>query len=217
MLVIPVDGVTSVGMLMVAHLTVVSADLIVPTVLKPSVTHLMVSLTIMTSDTSRAVTRTTEVTAVPAVVHAEMLSVCDTVGVATTVVEAMSAVHVPAMTTSVGHIEMRPAKEEIVAMGVAAVDAEVPVACLPVEGTVEIRGGNESLPLPVEKDIAQVEITTLPIGAEHIRTACHSHQIVEVDLIGSLILFVGEIQFVRHLVCEEQCLATGLLIAHSTC
>ena len=134
--------------------------------------------------------------------------------VTVSVVVAVSAVSVPGVAATIGGIEVGTSEVEVVAMGIAGVDAEVPVAGLPVERAIEVTGCEEGVPLPVEQDVTQVEVTALPIGAEHVSAAGHTHQIVEVDLIRGLILLVRQVEFVGHLVCQEQGLVAGLLETH---
>ena len=64
--------------------------------------------------------------------HAVVGPVARTVMVAMPVIVTMSAMSVPGMPTAVGGVEMRASEVEIVTVWVTAVDAEVPVACLPV-------------------------------------------------------------------------------------
>ena len=170
------------------------------------------------SDAGGAVTiAATEVTTVPTVVHAIVLSVRGTEVVAVSVIVSVTANSVPGVSTAIGHIEVRTSEVEVVAVRVTGIDAEVPVAGVPVQRTIEIGGCDESVPLPVEQDIAQIEVATLPIGSIHVVTAGDTHQVVEVDLIGGLILFVCEIQLVSHLVGQEQGFVAGLLVAHCVC
>ena len=178
-----------------------------------SVTMTSVVMTVA-RHTGRAVARATVVTTIPTVVHTYVMPVVATVVVAVTMIVAVFAMTVPGMTSVIGGIEVRTSEIEVVTMRVAQIDAEVPVACLPIQGTVEIGGCHKGVPLPVVEDIAQVEVTTLPVGAEHVCTTRDTHQVVEVDLVRSLILLFGQIQLVRHLVGEEQGLVAGLLIAH---
>ena len=133
---------------------------------------------------------------------------------AVTVIVAMATHSVPGMAATIGVIEVRTSEVEIVAVGIAGIDAEVPVTGVPVQRTIEIGCCYEGVPLPVEQNIAQVEITTLPVGAIHIVTARDTHQVVEIDLIGGLVLLVSEIQFVGHFVGQEQGLVASLLVAH---
>jgi hypothetical protein len=100
--------------------------------------------------------------------HPNVMSVIATIVVAVSVIVSMCAVVMPGMATTIGGIEVRTSKVEVVTMRVAEIDTEVPVACLPVERTVEIAGCHEGVPLPVVEDIAQVEVTTLPVGAKHV-------------------------------------------------
>ena len=108
-------------------------------------------------------------------------------------VPAVSSYPVPGMCTTIAGIEDGASEVEVVAMRVAGVDAEVPIASFPVQGTIEVGGCAESLPLPVEQDIAHVQVAALPVGGVYVVVACHTHQVVEVNLIGGLILFVCEV------------------------
>ena len=60
----------------------------------------------------------------------------------------------PSVSAAVGGIEVRASEVEVVAMWVAGVDAEVPVAAFPEEGTIEVAGCDIGVPLPVEQDVA---------------------------------------------------------------
>lgn len=71
----------------------------------------------------------------------------------------------PAMPAIVNEDKVWSAKIEIVTMGVTCVDGKVPVASVPVQRTIEIAGCAESTILPVEQNIAQVEIASSPIVA----------------------------------------------------
>ena len=159
----------------------------------------------------------TIVAAIPTVVHSYVLSVWSAIVVAVAMIVARTAYSVPGMCPMIGVIEMRTSEVEVVTVRIAGIDAEVPVTSVPVQRTIEIGSCYEGIPLPVEQDIAQVEITALPIGTVHIVTAGDAHQVVEIDLIGCLILLVSEIQLISHLVCQEQGLVASLLIAHCVC
>ena len=177
------------------------------------------------SDTCRAVATigaaaVAEVSAVPLRAHSEVLAVVAqgrTEVVDAAVVVAVSAVHVPGVTAAVGGIEVRASEVEVVTDGIAGVNAEVPVSCAPVERTVEVGSGHEGVPLPLVEDVAHVQIAALPVGSVDVVVARHTHQVVEVDLVGSLVLCVRKVQLVGHLVGEEQSLVAGLLVAHCTC
>ena len=139
---------------------------------------------------------------------------CMTEVVATAVIVASSAYHMPGMTATIGGIEGWTSKEEVVAVRVACIYGKVPETVTPVEWAIEVGGCAEGFPLPVQQDIAQVQVTMLPIGPQHIVTACYTHQIVEVDFVCSLILFVSQVQFVSHLVCQEEGFVACLIVAH---
>ena len=126
----------------------------------------------------------------------------------------VSAVHVPGVTSTIDAIEVRTSEVEVVTMGIACINAKVPEACIPVERTVEIGGIQVELVLPVQKDIAQVEVTALPIDSVEIVLGINAHEVVKVYLVGCFILLFREVELVGHLVGEEQSLLTGLLVAH---
>ena len=155
-----------------------------------------------------------ELTTIPAVVHTYMLSSRGAEVLAVAIVVTAISMNMPGMSATIGGIEVRTSEVEVVTVRIAGIDAEVPVTCLPVEGTVEIAGCDKGIPLPVEKDIAQIEVATLPVDTEHIVAARHTHQIVEVDFITSLILLVGEVELIGHLISQEQSLVAGLLETH---
>ena len=171
----------------------------------------------MTSHTGGAVAASAaEVTTVKAVAHTKVLA---TVSKFRTVVRRAAVVvavatHVPGMTAAIGSIEVRASEVEVVTMGIAGIDAEVPETSVPIQRTIEIGGGTESLPLPRVEDVLKVEVTALPVDTENVGLTCHTHQVVEVDFVGSLVLCSGKIQLVGHLIGQEQSLVAGLLVAH---
>ena len=70
------------------------------------------------------------------------------------VIVATPSINMPGMSASISGIEVWAPEEEVVASRVVAVDADVPVASLPIEWAIEIGGCNERVPLPVEQYIA---------------------------------------------------------------
>jgi len=130
------------------------------------------------------------------------------------IVVAMSAMAVPGMSAAIGGIEYGTSEVEEVAVRITDIDAEMPETVTPRQWTEKIAGGTEGIPLPVQQDIAQVAVATLPVVAVNIVDTGHSHQVVEVDFVGSLILFVSEIQLIRHLVRQEQGFVSCLLVSH---
>ena len=155
-----------------------------------------------------------EITTIPTVMHTYMLSSWGTEVLAMAVVIAAVAVDMPGMSATIADIEGRRSEVEVVTVRITGVDAEVPVASFPVEGTIEIAGCDKGIPLPVEKNITQIEVATLPVDAKHVRATRHTHQIVEVDLVTSLVLLIGEVELIGHLIGQEQGLSAGLLETH---
>ena len=162
-------------------------------------------------------TMVTVVATIVAVAHAESAVVFTmTVGctVGTSMIVATSSIHPPAVSTTIGQVEGWTTEVEVGTVRITGVDAEVPVTSLPVEGTVEIAGGHIGTVLPVEEDITQVEIPTSPVDSIQVIITVDAHQVVEVDLISSLILILGEVQFISHLISKEQSLITSLFVTH---
>ena len=121
---------------------------------------------------------------------------------------------VVAMSASVAVVEGWPAVIVIVVV-IVQVDGEEPSSASPVYGMIEIVRCREEAPLPVVQDSSQV---CIPIGQEvavEVIVRVEPHQIVEVDLVSILILFVVEIQLVGHLVGQVQSLLSGLFVSHS--
>jgi hypothetical protein len=155
-----------------------------------------------------------EFATVPTVVHTHMFSSWGTEMLSAVIIVSTSSMYMPGMSTTISGIEVWTSEVEVVTVRIAGIDAEVPVACLPVEGTIEIAGCKIGIPLPVEKDITQIKVATLPVDAKYIVATSHTHQIIEVDFITSLILLVSEVELIGHLISQEQSLVAGLLETH---
>ena len=156
----------------------------------------------------------TVVTAIPTVAHAHMLITCSERAevVMTALVIASAAIVAPAVTATIGQVEMWTTEIEVVAMRIAGIDAEVPYTSLPVERAVEVGSCAKQIPLPAIEYITDIQVTALPVGAKHIVIACDAHQIVQVNLIGSFILCIRQVQFVCHLICQEEGLSASLFV-----
>ena len=133
---------------------------------------------------------------------------------AAAMIPGATAVVVPAVTAIVAIVEVRTTEIVVVAIGVAGIDAEVPVTCVPVEGAIEVAGCAICCILPIEQNITEVKVTMRPVGSIQVVVAVDTHQIIEVYLVGGLVLILCEVQLVCHLVRKEQGLLTCLLVAH---
>lgn len=120
----------------------------------------------------------------------------------------------PAVTSAVHGVEVRCAEIEVVTVWVAGVHAEVPIACVPIEWTIEISGVAVHAVLPVEQNVTQIQIAALPVESEQVVIVVDAHQVVEVNLVCSLILVIGEVQLVCHLVRQEKGLPARLVVTH---
>ena len=136
------------------------------------------------------------------------------IDVAVGLIPAAVAVHAPRVCTTVGGVEHRSSKIEIVTPRIVGINGKVPEASIPVERTKKIGGRPVETQLPVEQDIGHVRIATLPPHGIDIIDTGHSHQIIEVDFIDRLILLVRQVEFVGHLVGQEQGFVAGLFVTH---
>ena len=158
---------------------------------------------------------TSVVATLVAVVHSEVLVARPSDGCErATVIPRATAISVPSVSTAINRVEARHSEVEVGAVRIAGIDAEVPVATAPVQRTIEISGVEVHSVLPVEEDIAQVEIAALPVDAVKVVLRVYAHEVVEVHLVGCFILLFREVELIGHLVGEEQGLLAGLLVAH---
>jgi hypothetical protein len=120
--------------------------------------------------------------------------------VAVVIVVTVCAMQVPSVSTTIGKVECRTSEVEVVAVWIAGIDAEVPVACAPIQRAIEVAGSDICLPLCIEQYVAEVAVAALPVVAIDIIVTRYTHQVVEVDLVGGLILFISKIQLVSHFI-----------------
>ena len=120
----------------------------------------------------------------------------------------------PAVTSAVHGVEAWCTEIEVVTVWIAGIHTEVPIACVPVEWTIEITGVAVHAVLPVEQNITQIQVAALPVEAVQVVIVVDAHQVVEVDFVCSLILVIGEVELVCHLVRQEQSLPTRLVVTH---
>ena len=125
-----------------------------------------------------------------------------------------AAIMTPTMPTAIHGNEMGTTEIEISAMGIPYIDGETPKAIPPYQRAIEIAGGHISVVLPTQQDIAQVQIALCPTPAIEVIIAVDAHQVVQVDFVGGLVLVIGEIEFIGHLVGQEQRVFPCLLVAH---
>src|SRR3712207_3612514 len=118
------------------------------------------------------------------------------------------------MTAPIYRDERGPSEVEIVTTRVPGVNAEVPIACVPIERTVEVAGRQVGLILPIHQYVTQVEVALLPICAVEVVVIVNAQKVIEVHFVSGFILLIGQIQFISHLVGEEKRLFAGLFVAH---
>ncbi len=153
---------------------------------------IIIAVSATVSEVSVAVAHTTSVVAAcKAVAHASAIAVSP--AIITAMIPTAAAVHPPAVSATIDGPEMGVTEVEIVAIGVAGVDAEVPIACIPVEWTIEIACCHIGVVLPVEQYVAKVQVALCPVCTIKVIVCVHTHQVVEVNLIGCLILLLGEV------------------------
>ena len=134
--------------------------------------------------------------------------------VAVVIVVTMCTVQMPGVCPTIGSVESGTSEVEVVAVWIAGIDAEVPIAVAPEQRTVEVTGCDVCLPLCVIQYVAEVAVAALPVVTIDIVITRHTHQVVEIDLVGGLILFISQIQLISHLIGQEQSLVASLFITH---
>ena len=120
----------------------------------------------------------------------------------------------PAVASTVHGVEVRCAEIEVVTVWIAGVHTEVPIACVPIKRAIKIGGVAVHAVLPIEQNVTQVQVAALPVEAVQVVVVVDAHQVVEVNLVCSLILVIGEVQLVGHLVRQEQGLPASLVVTH---
>ena len=100
-----------------------------------------------------AVSTSVEVALQVAVSHSIRPVVASAVEQIPAVIPASAAVHAPAVRAAVGIVETRAAEVIIVAARIAGIDAEVPVAGIPSQRTVEVSSLDVCAVLPVAEDV----------------------------------------------------------------
>ena len=111
----------------------------------------------------------------------------------TSFIPTAATIMTPAMPTAIYGNEMGTAEIEISAMGIPYIDGETPKAVSPHQGAIEIAGGHISVVLPTQQDIAQVQVALRPTPAIEVIIAVDTHQVIQVDFVGGLVLVIGEI------------------------
>lgn len=97
------------------------------------------------------------------------------------------------MTSAVHGVKVWCAEIEVITVWIAGIHTEVPIACVPIEWTIEITGIAVHAILPVEQNITQIQVAALPVEAVQVVVVVDAHQVVEVNLVCSLILVIGEV------------------------
>lgn len=120
----------------------------------------------------------------------------------------------PAVASTVHGVKVRCTKIKVVTVWIAGVHTEVPIACVPIKRAIKIGGVAVHAILPIEQNVTQVQVAALPVEAVQVVVVVDAHQVVEVNLVCSLILVIGEVQLVSHLVRQEQGLPTRLIVTH---
>ena len=97
------------------------------------------------------------------------------------------------MASTVHGVKVRCTEIEVVTVWIAGVHTEVPIACVPIKRAIKIGGVAVHAVLPIEQNVTQVQVAALPVEAVQVVVVVDAHQVVEVNLIGSLILVIGEV------------------------
>ena len=103
----------------------------------------------------------------------------------------------PVVAALVGHEHRRVCIVEMPSVVVRA-HCERPATGLPSHRAIEVGESHILVVLPAVQDIAEVCVTAIPPDAEDITVSVQAHQVVEIDLIDSLILCSGEVELVSQ-------------------
>ena len=136
--------------------------------------------------------------------------------VGATLVPAPASIAAPAVTTTVGLIDVRTAKIEVRRIVVASVDAIDPFTACEIDGAIEILKGQITFILIRRKHETQVLVAAVPCPAIRVEII-DTGQVVHIDLKDSIILHRREIQLIGHLVGQEQSLGAGCAERNSVC
>ena len=117
------------------------------------------------------------------------------------------------VTTPVAHEHRWTAPEEPAPV-IVMIDMERYHSVEPRNGTEEIGQFHKTIVLPSAQHQTEVSVAAVPPDAEHIGMNVHTHQIVQINFIDSIILGIRQVQFVSHLIREEQSLLPCHSIAH---
>lgn len=195
-----------------------------PAVVWPAVAWPVVAWPVVVRRRVRVIASVASVVTAPALVHVAVASTVPSASHAIVVCCEMmsvivrpSSVCVPGVSAAVGVVASWIAIVVVMAVRIVSIDAEMPEAVAPIERTIEVFQSAESAILPVKEYVRQVEVTACPIYRIYIIDCVDAHEIVEVHFKSGLILFFREVEFVRHLICEEEGLVSCLLIRHSLC
>lgn len=132
----------------------------------------------------------------------------------------------PVVSSRIATIMVGFRKIEIVTIGISNVDTEIPSATTCIDRTIEIIGLQKTSILriaqyPTQVVVTYIQIIIIIIQRPFVSTYHVIHQIadgidkIEIDLVDIIILGSIQVQFIRHLICQETRLLTNSAIAHS--
>ena len=108
------------------------------------------------------------------------------------------------VSSSVNTESVRTGAIEVIAVSIASVDWVVPSAASPCQRAIEVVEPNVDTILIVGENIAKVCVAAAPPCAVKVTVVVDAEQIVKVHLVGQFILLFGQVEFVCHLVGEEE-------------
>ena len=103
------------------------------------------------------------------------------------------------VTALVAHEHLRMCIVEMPSV-IVSIYCECPSTSLPCYGAIEVVQSHILVILPRSQHEAEVCVTAIPPDAEDISVSVQAHQVVEIDLIDSLILCSGEVEFARIII-----------------
>ncbi len=130
---------------------------------------------------------------------------------------AAAAVRPPTVFAIIAGIIVGAIKIELVAVGIARIDAITEPVIVPVSRAEEIIQSLETGVFRTAQDIRQIDVAPRPIRSIEVLVVVETEEIIIIDFVGGFILVFGEIQFVSHFVGQEERNAARCAAAHRVC
>lgn len=106
----------------------------------------------------------------------------------------------------------RGAREVIIAAAVIIENREIPCRAYPTDGAVEVIECHIKVVLPTVQNVAHVGVAILPVIPVNVVHGVDAEQIVQVNLISTVVLVGRKVELIGHLVGKEQSFLAGSFV-----